>query len=163
MPSWYRKAWSEWFHAFDNQVAPQDRVDLYATEKYVYLNESNLELMKLFENFNEHTENYVSYVNFRFANASIKLDLYQRRSPKYWSTHRECGARAFEWYVIEKLKEKGYTNEYLAQIPEMDWGHEDMFPYPHPNDQWLITQIFDGIFQNVKQVAIDGSNFKTIR
>ena len=86
----------------------------------------------------------------------------QNRKEKYWSQVKECAARSFEWYIIKKLAEKQQVNEYLAQIPPCEVGHEDTYPYPHAVDFDTLNYIFHNMFKSVKQEKTD-YGFNTIR
>lgn len=48
----------------------------------------------------------------RFFNIALTLD--RGKEGKYWSSVPELAARAFEYYINELLKEKGWRNDYLV-------------------------------------------------
>ena len=141
----------EWFHAFDNQVCDSSSAE-YGTEDF-YNWITNMDNIKYFHMFKDGCNPFRN--NFTFYRRSENLDNYEKRKEGYWSKPRECGARVFEWYIIEKLNEKGFVNEYLAQIPNPEPSHIHYYPYPDPDIpedcEWL-KYIFDGIFTNVKQI-----------
>ena len=87
--------------------------------------------------------------------------------PGYWSQSTEMAARSFEFYVIEKLKEKGYANEYLAQIPE--YQGSGVYPYPKRTDgidsiegreRMYVIRAFDLLFNTLTEVQGDIKNKK---
>jgi hypothetical protein len=97
----------------------------------------------------------------------------------YWTQRCECGARSFEFYVIEKLKEKGYSNEYLAQIPQYNGVPETksrsynqhtynivtdktIYPYPRPceEEKQYIMAAYNMLFSTLMEVEGDIKNKK---
>lgn len=51
-------------------------------------------------------------LNTRFFNVAVELDRY--KVGKYWSSDCELAARAFEYYISEKMKVVGWRNDYLV-------------------------------------------------
>jgi hypothetical protein len=151
----------EWFHAFDNQIntdrhqfsyAPKDRNHLeYGTVSGATGND---DLTVYLGYFNDATKDkWYQSKCFKYFLSAAKLDEEEGRSKKYWSTIVECAARGFEWYVIKKLADKGYVNEYLAQVGKLpDEEHRHLYPYPHTEDFDRLENIYDGIFKSVRQV-----------
>lgn len=66
----------------------------------------------------------------------------------YWSRIIERAARSFENYVISKMMEKGYNNDYLANVrPIEDFARSaGRYPYLLPEEVAPIAQAFDELF-----------------
>lgn len=140
----------EWFHAFDNQVC--DSSNAYAThDAYSVWLFKNQNTRHYFFQFLSHCAGLYT-TEFSFYHSAVELDRYEKRKENYWQKELECGARAFEWYVIKKLTDKHQINEYLAQIPTAEPDRMQLYPYPHPTDYDIIENIYDGIFKSVQQV-----------
>ena len=75
----------------------------------------------------------------------------------YWSRIIERGARAFENYVIFKMMEKGYNNDYLANVREVqDFPRaKERYPYLLPEEVAPIAEAFDGLFSTVETKETD--------
>jgi hypothetical protein len=87
------------------------------------------------------------------------------RSAPYWSTKVEMTARAFEAYLIQRLREKGYRNDYLANIVDnhawidaallsMD-DISDAYPYPIDSEVQSIVDGFDRFFDVIESKETD--------
>lgn len=154
----------EWFHAFDNQAVSDGRNNSYATttDQNSISGYSSKDVYDLFKFLQSKTENY-GFEVLSFFECALRLDRYENRSKRYWSLTIECCARAFEWYIKKKLDDKKQLNEYLVQIPTMEEGRKEFYPYPiTENDCQRIEYIYDQIFSLVKQ--FDGQRgYKTIR
>lgn len=70
----------------------------------------------------------------------------------YWSRIIERGARSFENYVISKMMEKGYNNDYLANVREVqDFPRaKERYPYLLPEEVAPIAEAFDNLFSTVQ-------------
>ena len=82
------------------------------------------------------------------------------RSKDYWSTSVELSARAFEGYVIEKLRDQNGANDYLANVvSEQAWeamgGKTESYPYPTEGEMPGIRAAFDNFFQVVETRETD--------
>ena len=93
---------------------------------------------------------------------SLRLD--EVRSNAYWSTDTEMTARAFESYVIEKLKDQGQANDYLANIVSQDYweaqealGQQDSESYPYPQAAEIpeIRAAYDRLFETIETRETD--------
>ncbi len=131
----------EWFHGFDNYLC------ILFGQNLLFASE-NPELI----------ENYDIAVSLSELTKTIKgLDFYRRsenadkyRSKPYWSTMSELAARAFEVYIVEKLAEKGYYNDYLANIKTMeDYSRDDTYPYPTAGEIKVLIPFYDSLFNHV--------------
>lgn len=88
---------------------------------------------------------------------SSRLDA--KRSKEYWTTSPEMSARAFESYLISKLRDNNASNDYLANIvDEKTWkameslGMEldDSYPYPNAGEIPAIRSGFEHFFDTVQ-------------
>lgn len=94
-------------------------------------------------------------------NASPMLERARKldKNPKndYWSRIIERGARAFENYVISKMRTQGYDNDYLANVtPIEDFVRsEDRYPYLLPSEEQPIVDAFDALFGTIQTKESD--------
>lgn len=108
----------EWFHAVDNLVARQ-------------LGSSAL-------SYHTQTSAFARVIASQpVCERSRQLDRY--RSSDYYSTTIEMAARAFETLVIQRLAEKGISNDWLANVLDrktydalcvLQGKEGDLYPYP---------------------------------
>ena len=92
-------------------------------------------------------------------------ELDKTRSEPYWAEKIEMAARAFESYTIDKLKDMGATNDYLANIatsPEyakalatyiLDANTQadaEMYPYLLESELPGVKAAFDNLFSTLK-------------
>lgn len=100
-----------------------------------------------------------------FARRSGLLDL--KRTKDYWSTRIELSARAFESYVVTRLNEEGFSNDYLANIvSQAQWDGSIKAPigilahtsssYPYPTAVELFGATGDGAL-DARQLSIGKS------
>ncbi|HQS38977.1 LPD38 domain-containing protein [Polaromonas sp.] len=75
----------------------------------------------------------------------------------YWSQIIERAARSFENYVISKMMEKGYDNDYLANVrPVQDFPRaKSRYPYLLPEEVAPVADAFDALFSTVKTKETD--------
>ena len=83
-----------------------------------------------------------------------------RGTGDYWSRIIERSARAFENYVIHKLDEQGYHNDYLANVVSIDAfpRNPDYYPYLLKEEIPPVAEAFDRMcraiapaFEGIKQ------------
>lgn len=81
----------------------------------------------------------------------------QGKSDGYWSRIIERAARSFENYVIAKMAEKGYHNDYLANVVSPDKFVRDMGRYPYLKDDELapVVEAFDNLFDTIETKETD--------
>jgi len=73
------------------------------------------------------------------------------RTKEYWSTDIEMSARAFESFVIAKLADQSFSNDYLANIvSERAFGDEARYPYPTAGEIPVIREGFDRLFETIE-------------
>lgn len=87
-------------------------------------------------------------------------DLDKGRSNVYWSTPIEMTARAFENFVIEKLAQTGYVNDYLANLKSVDEWIKDSkgaidatknYPYPLADETHSINEAYQNFFDTIQE------------
>ncbi len=81
------------------------------------------------------------------------------RTKPYWGTDVEMTARAFERYIIEKLRGRKASNDYLANIrSEEEWkaaSGDRSYPYPTSDEMPAITAAFDNLFETIEERQTD--------
>lgn len=79
------------------------------------------------------------------------------KSDGYWSRIIERAARSFENYVIAKMAEKGYHNDYLANVVNIAEFKRDAGRYPYLKDEELspVVEAFDNLFGELKTKETD--------
>ena len=140
----------EWAHALDHMIGQcYDCVEL-ATEEC--RSEIPLQLKKVlramrFKDNGDFTDYYKGSSKFNSA--------YAKGGHGYWTSTCEMFARAFSCYLEDKLKEKGYRNDYLC-------GHSDSFvftedetgkryyAYPRGEERKRINKAMDELINFLK-------------
>lgn len=96
---------------------------------------------------------------------SKKLD--RVRTKAYWATDIEMSARAFESYVIERLKDQNASNDYLANIVSEEYWKasealgmqdSDSYPYPEAAEVPEIRAAYDNLFEVIETREGDDGN-----
>ena len=153
----------EWWHAADNYFARDFGAGGFATDG-VRLDGLRDAMQVRFKDVRSATQAPT------LRRRAAVLD--KRRSKPYWNTPIELSARAFESYVIAKLKDQGAANDYLANIvDEQVWniseaaraeffGGEKVESYPYPGQAELpiVRAAFDEFFRTVEARADEGGN-----
>lgn len=78
----------------------------------------------------------------------------------YWNRIIERGARSFENYVIAKLAQRGWTNDFLANVRDWkQWAdlgkNKDRYPYLFPEEEAPIVEAFDSLFGTIQTRETD--------
>lgn len=104
-------------------------------------------------------------VEAKFANLVEKLNespMAKRaakadKSDDYWSRIIERAARAFENYIIAKMADEGYHNDYLANVTKVEAFNKDSERYPYLLDSELepVKQAFDELFDTLETKETD--------
>jgi len=70
----------------------------------------------------------------------------------YWSRIIERAARSFENYVIAKMQQEGYHNDYLANVVQVKGFARDVGRYPYLLEEELppVSDAFDALFSTLK-------------
>jgi len=133
----------EWFHALDNYFGK--KTDRNASEGMIDRGERE-EVKRAF------TDLMSTIMRTELPKRSSEMD--KRRSNQYWSTRVEMVARAFESYVINKLENQAYSNDYLANIKreyQFDAiGSANMYPYLKKSEVAAVVDAFDNLFNTLK-------------
>lgn len=99
----------------------------------------------------ESGEKASSKVHSDFRDAAIEMD---RGSAKdYWSTPHELGARAFESYVYDRIKENEGRNDFLAYEKHNERPEYKLLnakPYPEGEQRKRINAAFDNLLSVLK-------------
>lgn len=79
------------------------------------------------------------------------------KSDGYWSRIIERAARSFENYVIHKMLQKGYLNDYLANVTPVEEFERDPSRYPYLLDDEIqpVAEAFDNVFQTLDTKETD--------
>ena len=74
------------------------------------------------------------------------------KSDGYWSRTLERAARSFENYIIAKMAERGYHNDYLANVVAVKEFARDIgrFPYLMESELAPVAKAFDDLFSTIK-------------
>lgn len=70
----------------------------------------------------------------------------------YWSSVIERAARSFENYVMTRMMEQGYHNDFLANVRPVETvgKNADRYPYLLPDEIKPIADAFDGLFDVIE-------------
>lgn len=70
----------------------------------------------------------------------------------YWSQIIERAARSFETHIIAKLAQKGYRNDFLANVTSFEKFKRDpgRYPYLKPDEQGPVSEAFDKLFSTIE-------------
>lgn len=133
----------EWFHALDNSFMKKDDKQLGYTSELA--NENNPL---------SHNRPEVMLAFFNLRNILEKSKLFERskewdkaKTDDYWSTIREMGARTFEQYIKDKLKEKDVSNDFLVNLLSIDSEHN---VYLNKDEKAEIYAAYDKLFNTLK-------------
>jgi hypothetical protein len=131
----------EWFHALDNYLCiRQDSPLSFASENPINIQDKA-----------------ISEALLALCSAIKRSDFYRRsaeidkvKTKKYWATITELTARAFEKYIICKLAEQGYENDYLANIVSFDsYARQGVYPYPTDEEIKILSPLYDSLLSHV--------------
>jgi hypothetical protein len=139
----------EWWHSLDNYFARQRGNGDFVTETTARpAGNMRPEMAEAFKNV------MAAIRQTALKERSNNLD--KTRTKDYWSTDIEMSARAFESYVIAKLEDEQFSNDYLANIvsPEA-FALEDGYPYLTAAEIPAVRAGFDAFFQTVETEASD--------
>jgi len=143
----------EWWHALDNYFGKQRPNTEFITESPYTL--STDEIRPEMANAFKHVRNAI--VQSGLPERSKQLDT--RRSKAYWATTIEMTARSFETYIIDKLKQQGITNDYLANVvfdeawtasESLGLESDNTYPYPNKTEQDKINSAYQTLFDTIE-------------
>lgn len=143
----------EWWHALDNYFGKQRANTDFITESPYTLSTDEIrpEMASAFK----HVRNAI--VQSGLPERSKQLDT--RRSKAYWATTIEMTARSFETYIIDKLKQQGITNDYLANVvldeawtaaESLGLESDGTYPYPNKAEQEKINPAYQTLFDTME-------------
>ncbi|MDO8983009.1 PLxRFG domain-containing protein [Cypionkella sp.] len=152
----------EWFHAVDNYF---ERMRGRPVEFVT----NNPAPRKTGEAADVRPEVLQAFADLREALRTTKLKprsavIDKMRSTPYWSTGVEMHARAFESYVIAKLRDQNAANDYLANIVSEEYwkaaaalqGLEgDSYPYLIADEEPAVRAAFDKLFTVIETRETD--------
>ena len=136
----------EWWHAVDNYFGKQEKSG-YLTEAYSGRNPYQVR-QEVYQAWTGITEAIKKET--QLAKRSAMKD--RNRARDYWSTVIEMTARSFERYVIGKLEDQGYSNDYLANIiPESVWEadakiEDSDYAFPLQSEMDAVNKAYDKLF-----------------
>lgn len=87
--------------------------------------------------------------------ASRALAMSKGKSEGYWNQIIERGARSFENYILSKMAQRGWSNDFLANIRDwQDWQdsgkNAERYPYLKPEEEAPIVEAFDNLFETIE-------------
>jgi ribosomal protein S13 len=137
----------EWFHAMDNYFAKKaEKVNgTYQTSANGKIRE------EVRKTFNDLVQKIMSS-----PLVERSKDLDKLRSKPYWSTTVEMAARTFESYIIKKLNDQGFSNDYLANISNDAPSWNGKYPYLLKEEIPEVEKAFDNLFDSIEVKETDG-------
>ncbi|WP_020209053.1 LPD38 domain-containing protein [Gilvimarinus chinensis] len=80
------------------------------------------------------------------------IDVDKGKVDAYWSRIIERAARSFENYVIVRLADQGYQNDFLANVAsEEDFVRNlNRYPYLKDNEVTPVAEAFDNLFESIE-------------
>ena len=133
----------EWWHAFDNYLARRNG------DKRQYLTDTL-----------KYERQNVRDAFYDLINGIKKSDLYNRslladryKGKFYFTNRTELGARAFEIFTYETLKDKGLQNDYLVNLTNFDLLVEDLqsvYPYAKGEEIQMVKEKMAKIFEEIE-------------
>ena len=145
----------EWWHAVDNYFGKQEKSG-YLTEAYSGRNPYQVR-QEVYQAWTGITEAIKKET--QLAKRSAMKD--RNRARDYWSTVIEMTARSFERYVIGKLEDQGYSNDYLANIiPESVWEadakiEDSDYAFPLQSEMDAVNKAYDKLFDTLETKETD--------
>ncbi len=168
----------EWWHAVDNYFAKMEssKTSDRKNQSSEYLSESKGRVARIKDDgmyrdavdsdFGVRREVYDAFVKLTKA-IKKETNLLERakrqdktKTKDYWSTVREMTARSFERYVIDKLKSKGYSSDYLANVVSQNsWkgfeGTLEKYQYPLDEEMDVVNNAYDNLFDILETKETD--------
>jgi len=149
----------EWFHGLDNYFSRMrgDKADFITERPYELMDKSvRKEMMERFKGI------MTAINDTKLPGRAAVLD--GRKSKAYWSTDLEMAARTFESYIINKLKDNGLSNDYLANIVSPEYWTaaealgleaENSYPYILEEEMEAVNEAYDAFFDTVETKQTD--------
>ncbi len=154
----------EWWHSLDNYFSRMaGKQDEFATDRMdVSLAARNAAYQYKNDGIRKEMIDAFGAVVKAINSTAIKQrsgSLDARRTKAYWGTGIEMSARSFERYVIAKLHDSGFANDYLANVVSEEYwnaaealgvGEGGSYPYPTESELPAIRGGFDNFFQAIE-------------
>lgn len=157
----------EWWHSLDNYFSRlREQPGRYLSE-HPYKRTTNPDIEIRQEMIDAFKAIQRAYSATEIKKRSARLD--KKRTKAYWSTKREITARIFETFVISELAEKGYSNDYLANIVssnefttdlldnmgDPNFQAMDYYPYLTDSEAVGVHKAFSEFFKTIKTKTTD--------
>ena len=154
----------EWWHAVDNYFGKQEsdgflsdkgarRAQILEGNKYRPSTEADFAVRKAVFDAWQGVTKAIKTETQLVRRSTIKD---KTRSKDYYSTVIEMTARSFERYIIGKLEDQGYSNDYLANIiPESSIDaqekiEESDYPFPLQSEMEAVNKAYDKLFDTLE-------------
>lgn len=171
----------EWFHALDNYFGKADKLTktqkgdsefMTKPDRVIGMVDGTTHRRTNPDDFTTRPEVFEAFQGVIKAVKSTGMVersrvLDGRKSKDYWSTHHELAARAFETFVIDKLKVKNFESDYLATVlPKDAWdavelsfgNNKESYPYPTKDEAKVTNEAYQKLFDTIQEKAGDDGN-----
>ncbi len=158
----------EWWHALDNYFMRQ-----HADNPLMMTSDAQKEVVPQVMNA-EAAESFLALMRaLRSGTYYTRAKLYDdtTNGKGYWDSIVEMGARAFQCYVAEKVREGGlndYLSSYISkeEFARMDAAfekgmNESRYPYPTAEEMKDLRPMFDKFFSSLTHKEGEGGNLVT--
>lgn len=137
-----------WFHALDHRLSSLFNV----YDRYYSAEKGEIKsLNALIDYLNEYNVFYTS----KLRNDSVAIDRYEGREEPLWNTIPDLLSRAFSAYVIDKLADLGFKNDFLAyEFDGIEINGKQVSLYPEGEDREKFNELFDYLFDELKTRGI---------
>lgn len=171
----------EWFHALDNYFGKADKLTktqkgdsefMTKPDRVIGMVDGTTHRRTKPDDFTTRPEVFEAFQGVIKAVKSTGMVerssvLDGRKSKDYWSTHHELAARAFETFVIDKLKAKNFESDYLATVlPKDAWdavelsfgNNKESYPYPTKDEAKVTNEAYQKLFDTIQEKEGDDGN-----
>lgn len=169
----------EWWHALDHYFQrvlgrsiemSSDRVKVKGVEKD---SEGNYVVQHETPGMNEQAGDVFGRLVKTIERSDYKERSRRMSSGGYWSSAIELTARAFQSYVVRKMKDANLFNEYLSShmgkemfdTMDMEYmdatGGKSRYPYPTEEEMQEFAPLFDKFFASLTHTKLDNGNYAT--
>lgn len=143
----------EWFHALDHYLGERARGGSPMYSEISPRKETDAKNLRIGWLSDESKIGFAAAIDGIYKSKLIErsLEIDGARAKAYWSTWPEIMARTFEFYVKEKLAEKGITNDFLVNIrSESQFCDNKHYPYPLNSEKDTICSGYQKLFDGLK-------------
>lgn len=169
----------EWWHALDHYFQrmlgrsiemSSDQVKVKGVEKD---SEGNYVVQHETPGMNEQAGDVFGRLVKTIERSDYKERSRRMSSGGYWSSTIELTARAFQSYVVRKMKDANLFNEYLSShmgkemfdTMDMEYmeatGGKSRYPYPTEEEMQEFAPLFDKFFASLTHTKLDDGNYVT--